>query len=204
MMRNQTSQKGFTIIELLIATTVFSVILLIASAAIIQIGRVYYKGLISTKTQETARSVMENVSRDLQFSNSKALRVNEADGRKVYCIGDNRYTYVLGTQVTNGAHGLVQDEAGNGCDPGDFSTGKELLGENMRLTRFDISSNDGNRTYQIGLGVAYGDSDLLTTYSADGLTLEGNLSDTLCRSGVVGSNFCATSILDTTVKRRLN
>lgn len=202
------NQKGFTIIELLIATTVFSLVLLVASAAVVQIGKMYYKGLISSRTQDVTRSVIEDASRDLQFSNSKGFSVGAPDGdKKVYCLGDHRYTYDLGKQVASGVHGLVQDTSGDSCVPGDMSsttTAKELLGENMRLTKFDISSLDGNKTYQISVGVAYGESDLLSTYSEDGSTLQGNLADTLCRSGITGSNFCATSTLDTTVKRRLN
>lgn len=215
------NQKGFTIIELLVASVIFSVVLLGATTVIIQIGRMYYKSITSTRTQETSRAVMENISRDLQFNDSKSFKQDYTgsgidplqwsttaptapNGGSAFavCAGSSRYTYWLGTQVNEGNHGLVLDGAPTGaCSPGDGSTGSELLGENMRLTAFSVTkplTNSG--TYNVSIGVAYGDDDLLNTFSTG--SLQGELADTLCLGGI-GSNFCATSMLDTTVKRRI-
>ncbi len=215
------NNSGFTIIELLIATAVFSTVLLIASTVIIQIGRLYYKGLISAQTQETVRNIAENVSQDLKFSNGNSFRQDYTDSSVTgdsatqaptaptnhaysVCAGNNRYTYWLGQPVADGNHGILVDDAPEGACPPNGS-GKELLGQNMRLTEFRVvkSTADPN-LYNISIKVAYGDSDLLTTYNQQTGDLEGSLPDTLCRSGIAGSNFCATSTLDTTVKRRLN
>lgn len=221
-MNKHSQQKGFTIIELLIATSVFSVVLLIASTASIQIGRLYYKGLVSARTQEVARNVMDSVGQDLQFSDSKSFKQDYTDSGLAQinwatqspsepvshafavCIGSSRYTYWLGQQVQGGNHGLVVDTApASGCAPA--ASGTELLGDNMRLTQFSVvrpATNTG--TYNLSIKVAYGDSDLLTTYNEDGSRVTGSeLKDTLCRSGIAGNSFCATSMLDTTVKRRL-
>src|SRR3990172_9120101 len=59
---------GFTIVELMIATTIFSVILLIVTFGMLQIGRTYYKGITLTKTQNAARSIIDTISQDIQFS----------------------------------------------------------------------------------------------------------------------------------------
>ncbi len=203
------NQKGFTIIELMIATTVFSVILLVASAAIIQIGKVYYKGLISARTQENARYIMENVSRDLQFSNTNGLQRHKDPDKpytdaRAYCIGSNKYTYYLNTQVVSGTHGLILSDATPGdCSPNTNPTDddREMLGANTRLLRFDIKDLPGG-IYEINIAIAYGDSDLLTTHGTP--SGEGATASALCKTGVAGSNFCATSMLDTTVKRRIN
>lgn len=198
-------EKGFTIIELMVATTVFSVILLMASSAAIQIGRLYYKQITSTKTQAAAREVLENVSRDLQLSNNKTLDTGSASGMQAYCIGDNQYSYIPGNQVVGNAHGVwLDNRPATGCDPTNFSnSSRELLGENMRLLDLQIIQDVPSRTYAIRVGVAYGDSDLLTAYNNLG-ALVGSLPEASCRSGVAGSNFCATSSLDTIVKRRIN
>lgn len=204
-MRVKNQQSGFTIIELLIATTVFSIVLLGASMAIVQIGRVYYKGLISAKTQEVSRSIVQSVSEDLQYSDSKAFKTSPAGepAPNAICIGTNRYTYWLGIPLEGANHGLVTDSisAGSDCVAG-TGAGTELLGQNMRLIQFSVTPASGG-IYKVTVGLAYGDSDLLTTYNQTTGVLEGNLPDTLCRSGIAGSNFCATSTLDTTVKRRL-
>lgn len=222
------NQKGFTIIELLVASVIFSVVLLGATTVIIQIGRMYYKSITSTRTQETSRAVMENISRDLQFSDSKSFRQdytgsgipdtqwattaptaptspNPNNGSPFYvCAGGNRYTYWLGKQVKEGNHGLVIQQAPNGaCSSPVAGSGTELLGENMRLTAFSVTRPTASSgTYNVSIGVAYGDFDLLSTFSQTNETIEGNLADTLCLGGI-GSNFCATSSLDTVVKRRI-
>lgn len=210
--RAQNKQSGFTIIELMIATTVFSMVLMIASMAIIQIGRVYYKGLITSRTQETTRDIMDSVSRDLQFSNTNGLeKYANPDNpnppytdARAYCVGSKKYTYHLGQQVKSGVPGLIVSESSPGsCEPND--AGQELLGANMRLLRFNIVEN-ADRTYNISMAVAYGDNDLLTIYDnqGGGSPDESATAGALCKSGVAGSNFCATSLLDTTVKRRIH
>lgn len=219
-MKINNNQKGFTIIELLVASVIFSVVLLGATTVIIQIGRMYYKSITSTRTQETSRAVMENISRDLQFSDSRSFKQDYTgsgidslqwattaptapNGGSAFavCAGSSRYTYWLGRQVNSGNHGLVLDGAPSGaCTPGDGS-GTELLGENMRLTAFSATrSPTSSGTYNVSIGVAYGDDDLLNTFSTG--SLQGELADTLCLGGI-GSNFCATSALDTVVKRRI-
>lgn len=219
-MKKLRQQKGFTIVELMIATSVFSVILLLASNAVIQIGRLYYKGLTTTKTQEVARNITESVTRDLQLSNSRGLVPSDDTGllftdTKALCIGDSRYTYRINQQVKDGSKGLWLDEAPLGaCAVSDYSSGRELLGANMRLLDFGATSPDGNRTYQVRVGIAYGDNDFLSSYDEAGITLIDSNGDgtadatdvarALCRSSIAGSSFCATSSLDSVVKRRIN
>jgi prepilin-type N-terminal cleavage/methylation domain-containing protein len=68
------SQKGFTIIELMISTVIFSLVLLGASAAIIQIGKKYSKGITYARTQEVARSTVDEIAQSLQFT-SQSIKV---------------------------------------------------------------------------------------------------------------------------------
>lgn len=68
------SQRGFTIVELMISTVIFSLILLGASAAIVQIGKKYSKGITYARTQEVARSTVDEIAQSLQFT-SQSIRV---------------------------------------------------------------------------------------------------------------------------------
>lgn len=225
-------QHGFTIIELMIATTVFSVILLLATNGVIQIGRLYYKGITTSRTQEAARSVAEEVSRNFQLSkagDSYTSRENLDDPAIVVrsvCFGINRFTYIIDYQINKNEgrkHALwydnVQENSCPGADPAkamsvaqfnqdnpsngtEGSNGKELLSNNMRLLRFDI--NSAGSTTNITVRVAYGDNDLLDIY-------ENNARDRTpvpiengqCKLSIAGSSFCAVSELDTVVQRRL-
>jgi prepilin-type N-terminal cleavage/methylation domain-containing protein len=210
LLRRHSLQGGFTIIELMVATMVFSIVLLIASNSVVQIGRMYYKGLISSQTQDAARSVLEDVSRTLQLSK-----------------GNSRYTYIIDHQLNPAGPSGPGDPVSKhvlwldtmpvgGCVPVDLSQdtpsagGKELLATNMRMLEFSVDKN----TFQISIRLAYGPSDLLSSYDNDshpvnltgpaGTIDEADSAQALCKSGVAGSNFCAVSALDTMVQRRIN
>ncbi len=113
------NQKGFTILELIIATSVFGVITLVVTTGIITIGRSYHKGVITGKTQETARSVSQEISNAFQFSNATVADATPALSRdlgngmviRAQCIGNFRYTYVEGAKVSDKADPSVPRHA---------------------------------------------------------------------------------------------
>lgn len=221
------NQKGFTIIELMIASAVFAVVLLGATTAIVQIGKLYYKGVISARTQQATRRVMDDISRPVQFSgkdigvvpgytefgtSTQTLQVHS------FCIGDQRYSYAINAQVSDSAtpgtynekglhrarHALWQNTTTAGdCTPCDLrdetpcGSGKELLEQNMRLKNLDIPAPSGS-LYSISLGVIYGDDDLIQF---------GNQTDKTdpqtCRGAITGSQWCAVSELSTRVLKRI-
>lgn len=210
----KSDQRGFTIIELMMATFAFSVVLLIASNAIVQIGRMYYKGQIQSRTQEAARTISEEITRSFQFTNGRFSRVVpvEADGwppyQRQFCLNDTRYTYSIDQRVRPGITGLNAHKLGPAEECKGSADGVEMLGQNMRILRFDIQSLDAaEKTYQIDLRIAYGEDDLLTHYPDNatfGTPPIAPPDDATCKSGVAGNHFCATSRLDNIVRKRLN
>ncbi|HEX5456627.1 MAG TPA: prepilin-type N-terminal cleavage/methylation domain-containing protein, partial [Candidatus Saccharimonadales bacterium] len=157
--RNKNNHShGFTILELMIATTVFSFVLLVASVGIIAIGRDYYKSLTSVKLQETTRSVVDDISSSLQFSQTDAISSHLYDGGvpatvKVRCFGSDRYRYIINQKVQKVTdpthperfHALYRDKRPfeSSCDAsGNWTDGTELLGDNMRLLQFEVSNSD--------------------------------------------------------------
>ena len=201
------NQSGFTILELMIATMIFSVILLLCTYGVIQIGNTFYKGGVLVRTQNANRRAMDAISTSVQYGGEdlSGLPIAGLSGQPlttgdgVFCVGKVRFMYSIGTRVTGSTHGLVVDNEGTGCPlaaTNDPSDDKELLGEGMRITRFSLQSvgppvlgPDQTETIAITLAVAYGDDDAL---DADGL----------CRGGP-DSRFCANSDFTTTVQRRL-
>jgi prepilin-type N-terminal cleavage/methylation domain-containing protein len=208
---------GFTIIELLIAMTVFSLILTAAVFGMVQVGRAYYKGVIVSRTQHTTRSILDDISRTIQLSGGDIVFGNDNSIRAL-CIGGVRYSVLMNAQLTESApvdfdsdnpqaKNVFWKETG-GC-AGDVLTlenfatgiegeGTELLGANMRVTDFRVTNHDNSSLYTITLSIAYGDQDLLDVADDD----DGN-SRTICAPGVAGTQFCAISELSTTVMRRL-
>lgn len=109
-MKKEKQNKGFTIVELLIATGVFSVMIIVIATMIVQISRMYYKGIVLNNTQTAARSILDEISDPIQLENSTiGLKQVPADpvpfefnqsgvGHKALCVGLTRYTYVEGFQ----------------------------------------------------------------------------------------------------------
>jgi len=129
--RKPRNQAGFTIAELLIATAVFSVVLLAALAAFLGVGHLFYKGVSLTSTQNAATQVLNDMSNSVQsasFVSSPAL----SNGYIYTCIGNTRYTYTIST--ANGAAVMASDGGGltagglqNGDHGGNFGLLKDTL-----------------------------------------------------------------------------
>jgi prepilin-type N-terminal cleavage/methylation domain-containing protein len=201
-------QAGFTIVELMIATTVLSVILLLATVILSNIGGLYYKGINESRTQDNVRGITDQVSQDLKYTGGDFTGpTTENIGGQSYdyfCIGDVRYTYVIGEMIGSGTdtdgttakspHVLWRDTSG--CSSRQrFLSGTELINPNSRLTYFSVGPSIGAPagTFQIQVGVAYGDIDLIN--DPDSL-------DASCKGGT-GDQFCATASLTTTVVQRI-
>ncbi len=208
-------QKAFTILELMIATMVFSVILLLVTTGILQIGKTYYKGALQSRTQETARNIIDEISRGIQFSGVAAATTTPLDvaatpypksgGKYGLCINGTSYAYVLDRQLASSPSGGDQADKAlisysgtcSGFMPQDVSSasGKELLGLGMRLADLDVKLVLGTTdTYNVTVGVGSGEYDLFNTNGA-------GIHDS-CK-GDTGSQFCAFSRLTTTVQKRV-
>lgn len=186
--------KGFTIIELLIATVIFSLILLIISGAIIQFSRIYYKGVISSKTQETARSIVDEVSRAAQFGTTLDSPSDNPDDPTsgAFCLGDKRFRYVL-KQIRAGADRiLIADTSPASCEMSMVGTSdddRELLGDEMQLLEFKVTGDSVTGRYDVTVTVAYGtDVDIATK---------------TCPALNFGGQYCAVSTVKSTVTKRL-
>lgn len=204
-------QGGFTIIELLIASMVFAVILLLITMGILQVTRVYYKGLTESNTQNTARTVSDIIAQAIQFNGGVVTTTQVAPTPGVpyaFCVGNQQFSYTTGYQLAdnpNGAlaqshHVLVVDTVA-GCTSSTppqnvrnaSVTGRELMGSSMRLTKLDISSL-GNNLYQIDVVVSNGEDDLLTNPTG---------TNAKCISTQSGGHFCAQSTLSTVAVKRV-
>lgn len=209
--------KGFTIIELMIATSVFAVVLLLITSGILHIGKAYYKGVAQARTQTVARNVIDEISRGIQFSgggSSVSPRISAGSDRYGLCVNNVVYEFVLDTRLGSGggtsprvliAHPGPGSCAGfnNGSltnivttpppvPPGEVN--RELLGESMLLLELDVVPTPPS--YRITVVVALvADTNLLTgsaPYNAG----------TLCKGGA-GQEFCAVSKLETTIQKRV-
>jgi len=201
--RKHSGEQGFTIVELLISSLIFSLILLVVTIGIIQISRVYYKGITESTTQNTARSIVDTISQAIQF-NGGAVSTTLSPGPGTwssFCVGGQQFSYRLGYQLVEGTpsgnqtnKALLQTSlAGCSGNPPAATSGRELLGTKMRISKLTVTSA-GTNMYKVSIRVTYGDDDLLNNPTA---------ANASCKGATAGSQFCSISELTTTVVKRV-
>lgn len=224
-MIRKNNQKGFTLIELMIASSLFAVILLVVSIGLLQIGRVYFKGITSAYTHEVTRNVIEDISEAIQLSGEDVTNPIANNGAvQGFCVGPRRYSYQRGQLKDTGPgvrHALVVDvlDECNGTGPGVTSptqaqningtlttNSRELVGENMRIANL-VLTNLGGGFYQITVRIVYGDNDLLCSPALNDCNTNGvtdvNRTDLQCKPSERGGQFCSAAELTTTIQRRI-
>lgn len=172
---SQLKQAGFTIIELMVASLVFTVILGVITSGIVHFTADYYKGINSSATQTTARTIANLIAQNLEYGGGEDSFSTATNGyNKAICIGSIKINYILGSQLAKDPDTSVKysvlltpyDRTLGSCQTYDgITAGKELMGSNMRLTDLYVTPiSNGNSTgghlYRVNVGVAYGDSDL--------------------------------------------
>ncbi len=218
-------QSGFTIIELLIASSVFAVVLLTALAGFMEVGRLFYKGVSTTSTQAVTDQIFKDMTGNFQVA-ANVSPAQAGNGYTYYCIGDNRYTYNLGYKLDTsvsanhsapqaggkgGNYGVLKDvlpgssacaapcndQGTQPCAKGTvkFNNPTELLGDNMRVESFSIEPNPG-------VSPNFYNVSIIVAYGDDAVldyTTAGDPSTVYCKGNSVTQQFCAVNKLDTGV-----
>lgn len=218
------NSKGFTIIELLIATSVFSFILLILTAGIMQIGRAYQKGITQSKVLNTARSITDELAQAIQFAGGDISGEIDDGTNYAYCVGGRLYSFRKGVQLDGTNHALMTSrvpDCSSSPAPLDLSSppddAQELLGPGMILSRFNILPDPGGdpSLYSVNVRIVYGDLELLCSPSLDPGDCSDNSSDIdssnlatfsddiRCIDGKNGTQFCGVSEFTTSAQRRI-
>lgn len=211
MLKISKTQTGFTIVELMISTVIFSMILLLLTTGVISFTKSYYKGITETNTQRVARVISEDISQAIQLNSADPKKVDTFNGWSGFCIGNQAYAYTLGRQLVNGPvsdpskqtlNSLIKGNISGTCSAPNglelynqlkiLSDSEELISPSMRLSNLTIT-NKNNGLYEVVVNVAYGDDDLLISPQS---------ASPSCNSQA-GSQFCAISGLSTVVQKRI-
>lgn len=200
------NQKAFTIIELLISTTVFSFVMLGASMMIIQISRLYYKGIVMTNTQTAARDLVESIARPIQYESaavsSTAISPSPQSTGQI-CVGGARYSYQLKKQQTPTQQAIWKDDIP--CGPtlltlagSPPSSGHAMLSNNMQIHSLVVEQvSNAPGLWKVEATVIYGDQDLLEVDPGTGETTGK------CKGNVSGSQWCSAVSYKTMVFKRI-
>lgn len=217
------SGGGFTITELLVATAVFSAVLLLIIVGFTQIGRLFYKGVTVSQTRQTATQIQQAVSNDIRLSATAVTPVsyqcpaggcaNGSTGTiSAWCVGNHLYIPLTNNRVDLSAHdfsakfGLIQAQLpGGACSGGVYASTDvaamkpvEMLGDDMRINWFDIEPTpNSSGVFTVSITVAYGEDAAFVNG-----TLFNQPNPPQCRGISTGSQFCSVAQLNTTVSNR--
>ncbi len=90
MKKTDVHERGFTIVELMIATLVFSVILTVVTMGVISFSNRYYKGVHASTTQNTTRNIMDTITQAIQFGEA---RVDPSGANNFFCAGGSVFMF---------------------------------------------------------------------------------------------------------------
>ncbi|MEX0881445.1 MAG: prepilin-type N-terminal cleavage/methylation domain-containing protein [Candidatus Saccharimonadales bacterium] len=211
--------KAFTVIELMVATSVFSILLLLSLAGFLQIGQLFHKGVNITRTSDTAKQVINSIKNDISYdAGTSTIAVQNSTifvsgvgtvTRSYFCAGQNRYIYIRGSELDEDnkdvgspsgwyRFGLLKEPytSANCSNPNSVpinaNTATELLGDKMRLSNLTIQPVLGS-LYTLRVYIAYGDDEVLTS--------PANATNARCQSGSNFSRYCFVADFTTTARR---
>jgi len=213
MTKRRTS--GFTILEVLIATMVFTVVLMICIQVVTRIGQLYFKGVTSAQIQDLTRKLSEEFSGQIQFGSGipypDTISGNDPNLPLVFCVGDNSYRAIMnrrvGDSITSGpvTSVLLRKPYSGACSFSNtwFDDATELAIKNMSILKLSIiRSTTDPYIWTLDIRLALGDSDIFS-YPAVSTDDPAVYGAAICKSGILGSQFCATSELSSTILRRV-
>ncbi len=224
MKRLHRASRGFTILELVIASMTFSTILLICTAGVLYIGKLYYKSITQARTQETARTLVEEISRPLQFNGGTPIasptQVKSGATVGSLCVNYTRFSYALDQELSDVSdtanhkikHVLWRDSLTNknSCPPLDLTPNvpsdintsaagpaQELMAPSTRILVLNASQVGGPTSplWKVRIRLIYGDNDLLQSTAIP--------ADKRSCVGGSGGQFCGVSDLSTIVTKRI-
>lgn len=205
--------KGFTLVELLVAMTFFSFLLLLVTFGFVQINRSYTRGITVKTIQETARALTEDISRAIRTSNDFEYHDFASDGEYRLCLGDVNYAWNQHIEKADPDDNKTLDMTTEQLDslpPQDFTMVKtrntaigclatiaaddteEVLDDRAIIQHLSIT-NVAEGTYKIKV--------VVSTKSAADNDLEVFGSEARCKVQT-GDQFCDVASLETVVKTR--
>jgi prepilin-type N-terminal cleavage/methylation domain-containing protein len=192
--------RGFTLVELLIATSIFSVFLLLITTMIIRIGQIYTKGLVTTQTEEAARAISTEITRAVEFSSSTPSFTSPSGSTPGHiCAGSSRYSFYLHQELVDNSPAsdqrtdVLTADTSASCPGGAASTRvRELMPVRTRLLKLNLTLTGA--LYTLTIRVGYGDKEGFDDYTSP---------NAVCLNEASTSAFCATSELTTSFQKRL-
>jgi len=219
--------KGFTIVETMIAVVIFTLIASIATFVTIQLSRSYQYGISKSKLDTAARNVNYLFNQAVQYSNSTVLMgVAEQPNSsfdasystwKVWCAGTTRFSAQISGTVLypNSFYRDTIDPTAGGeiaaCKGTPLSSSKvQLIPDNASISLFEVSQSGSifrlRTAFEIGQLSDFVGSNVTTSLSLLPDANGNNLPKLpVCQTQAFGSfSYCAIVYYDNSVTSFIN
>jgi prepilin-type N-terminal cleavage/methylation domain-containing protein len=199
-------QKGFTIIELMIAISVFSVAIILITMGVLVISRQYQQASNRVKLESASREIHQQIAQSIQFSVENVLVSAASGGWRSLCTGSQRYTYgsPLASYTTTSYNslksGLYSDQGAIGVctvpTGGDaaITALPNLLPSDAKVLEFTYSGTSNTLKSRF----VSSSTDLLSVTAA-----ATPVDSIVCKSAAVGREYCAVVQLTSSAARRV-
>ncbi len=187
-------QAGFTVVEFLIAISIFSTIMILAITVIMSISKLYQKASYTSQLNSTSRNLHQELAVNLTYHSQYV--VLEAGDKQGFCVGNDVYYYELSSD-SNIYEGLykAQKTSTDPCTQAVVSTilanGVNLLPKNGFVTKLSIITDTSMRRIETSFRVGTADM------------FEGDNVGNNCRSTLRGGDFCSVVDYNSNVRSRL-
>lgn len=200
------NKSGFTVVELLISISVFSVAMMAVMSAVIVMGRQYQKASYTTQLSSASKSLHQAIANDINYGST----VPEAK----FTAGSPKYGYICLTgnlvyawEASAGGsikYGLYKYQYTNSCSGNPdaavaaaVTNGTNILPKNGFVAKIDIDSSVGADLSVVKTDFRTGEADMFSN-SGDVVN-----SDTTCLPVLKGGDFCAVVQYNSSVKKRI-
>lgn len=182
---------GFTLIELMLAMSLFSLVMVIATVGFIGMSRTFNRGSVQKDLSERAQFIYESVSGDIRMQGGESIPLNCREGVptegcpagwSAVCLGQARYIWRSSGANTD----LRRDSAP--CAQTEASSGASLLGSKYKALAFEVERlPEKNALYRMrGMFVSGGEIDGILQYNP------ANPYEATCLgTATLGSRMCA-------------
>lgn len=213
------NQAGFTLVELMLALAFVAFVLIFATTTIVQIMRTYNKGLAVKEINQTARNVMEDMTRIIRDSSTNAivtapLTNSPSTSKGRVCFGSVSYVWNFTNTTLNQYTDNSRINFARVNDPGsslcvlsggnypkvDKTQATELLSGNVWVQQLTVTPTVGGQFYDIFIQLSTVDDPTAPaiTYNWPNPIPEQRVQ---CTGGNNGQ-FCAVANFSTSVNAR--
>lgn len=191
----QCNNRGFTIVELMIATMVFSAVSLLTIVAVMGMARQYQKGSYTAQLNDASRTVHQDITSTIAYINKDEVSSIRSTplGVSYFCVNRTMY-YWSYPNATTIKPGLFKKQLGDvECNDTQANGGVNLLPSNGFVNKLTIERSPTNiNLFDISTQFNVGSADMFkdTTY-------------TQCLPTLSGGDFCSIVGYNSSVMSRI-